>query len=202
MTGATATDSDSPPAGLQLRPAQQAMLDALRPVVRAGGAIAVEAPTGVGKTYAYLIAALESGVRFVVSTATRALQDQLVDKDLPAVLRHLGLARRVAVLKGRENYLCLHFLAQQRQGISGVSGVSGISGTDRALAADLAVVERWAQSTPDGDLSRLPGLAQPERLRPLVSATQEQCLGPACRHAERCFANRARARAAAAAFRD
>ncbi|MGE8318273.1 MAG: ATP-dependent DNA helicase [Comamonas sp.] len=184
--------TDSPPAGLQLRPAQQAMLEALRPVVEGGGALAVEAPTGVGKTYAYLIAALESGERFVVSTATRALQDQLVDKDLPTVLRHLGLARRVAMLKGRENYLCLHFLAQQRQ-----TG-SGATANDRALAADLAVVERWAQSTPDGDWSRLPGLAQPERLRPLVTATQAQCLGSACRHAERCFANRARTRAAAA----
>ena len=183
------TASNFPRAGLQLRPAQQAMLDVLRPVVHAGGAIAVEAPTGVGKTYAYLIAALESGERFVVSTATRALQDQLVDKDLPAVLQHMGLVRRVVALKGRENYLCLHFLALQRQ---------GALSADRALAADLALVERWAQSTSDGDWSRLSGLAQPERLRPWFTATQAQCLGSACRHAERCFANRARARAASA----
>lgn len=185
----TTTATDPPDNGLRLRPAQQAMLDVLRPVLRQGGTLAVEAPTGVGKTYAYLIAALESGERFIVSTATRALQDQLVDKDLPTVLRHLGLVRRVAVLKGRENYVCLHFLAQQRQ---------GASGADQALAADLALVERWAQSTPDGDWSRLPGLAQPDRLRPLVTATQAQCLGAACRQAERCFANRARTRAAAA----
>ena len=169
---------------LQLRPQQQVMIDAIAAAWQAGQPIAIEAPTGTGKTYAYLIAALARGERFVVSTATRALQDQLVDKDIPTLLAHLGLLRKVAVLKGRENYLCLHGLAAAR----------GQGGDE----AGLAQIERWAHSTRSGDLAELADLRALPPLLPRITASHSECLGARCAYFESCFSNRARAKAALA----
>ena len=174
----------SDPELLQLRPQQQQMIDAIGAAWDAGQPIAVEAPTGTGKTYAYLLAALARNERFVVSTATRALQDQLVDRDIPALLRHAGLQRRVAVLKGRENYVCLLGLSQARQ---------------KVAAADmpgLAQVEHWAQSASVGDLAELEDVRHLPRLLPHITASHSECIGQRCAYFERCFSNRARAKAA------
>ena len=172
---------------LQLRPQQQRMVDAIGAAWDVGQPIAVEAPTGTGKTYAYLLAALARHERFVVSTATRALQDQLVDKDIPALLAYAGQQRKVAVLKGRENYVCLLGLANARQ-----------QTTPPAEAHSLAHIERWAQSTPSGDLAELDDVRELPRLLPRITASHSECIGQRCTHFERCFSNRARAKAAQA----
>ncbi len=181
---------------LHLRPQQVQMVQAIAQALAANEAIAVEAPTGTGKTYAYLLAALHSGERFVVSTATRALQDQLVLKDLPTVLAHTQLARKVAVLKGRENYVCLHGLAQARTGLYNTSNRQ--AQPDAGLSGALATVERWAQSTASGDLAELADISQLPLLQPLITASHSRCLGARCAYHDACFSNKARAKAAVA----
>lgn len=163
------------------------MVDAILSAWEAGESIAVEAPTGTGKTYAYLMAALRQGGRFVVSTATRALQDQLVDRDLPALLGHLQMRRRVAVLKGRENYVCLHGVAQSLQ---------THRPADQLQA--LQQVARWAQGTRSGDLAELEDLRELPALMPQITASHSECLGQRCAQFTACFSNRARAQAAQA----
>ena len=173
----------------QARPGQLAMAHAVAQTMEEGGALVVEAGTGVGKTYAYLIPALLSGERVLVSTATKALQDQLFARDIPALLQVLGLPRKLALLKGRSSYLCQHRLALARHALP-----SGALGAERALAK----VEQWAQATVHGDLAELPGLDEQSPVIPWVTSTRENCLGSACDHFRACHLNRARREALAA----
>jgi len=148
--------------------------------------LAVEAGTGVGKTFAYLAPLLLSGRRALLSTATQALQDQLFARDIPALSRALGLPVRVALLKGRSSYVCLQRLEQARSG-----PVAG-SLRDPALTAGLEHVHRWATASVQGDLAELPGLDERSPLRPWVSSTRENCLAEACPRLASCHVNRAR----------
>ena len=151
--------------------------------------LVVEASTGVGKTFSYLVPALLSGERVLVSTATKALQDQLFGRDLPRLVEALGVPVRTALLKGRASYLCLHRLALARQD----SNVG-----DRILARSLAKIEEWAQVTKFGDLAELPGLDERSPLIPLVTSTRENCLGAQCPQFRACHVNLARREAMAA----
>src|SRR5690606_22413054 len=130
------------------RDGQTAMALAVARTIDAGGQLVVEAGTGVGKTFSYLVPALLSGERVLLSTATKTLQDQLFGRDLPRLVQALGLPVRTASLKGRGSYLCLHRLELARQD----------AGPERASARTLAKIERWAQATRTGDLAELPGL--------------------------------------------
>ena len=168
-------------AGFVPRAGQTEMALAVARVVAEGGALVVEAGTGVGKTFAYLVPALLSGERVLLSTATKALQDQLFGRDLPRVLQALSLPRRTALLKGRSSYLCLHRLALARQQES-----------DEALAERLGEIELWAQATQSGDLAELPQLDERSGIAALVTSTRENCLGAACAHARNCHVYRAR----------
>ena len=100
--------------GFAPRAAQQRMADAVAAALRDAETLAVEAGTGTGKTYAYLVPVLLSGMRTVISTGTRTLQDQLFHRDLPRVREALAAPVRVALLKGRGNYLCLHRMKRAR----------------------------------------------------------------------------------------
>lgn len=173
----------------QTRPGQLAMAEAVAQTLDSGGLLVVEAGTGVGKTYAYLVPALLCGERVLISTATKALQDQLFGRDIPRLVRVLGLALRVAMLKGRASYLCTHRMAQARQ--------------DLRLADEqdlqlLGRVEHWSLGTQTGDLAELPFLEDASTLLPWVSSTRENCLGARCPEAGQCFVNRARREAMAA----
>ncbi len=152
--------------------------------------LVVEAGTGTGKTFAYLVPALLSGKRVLVSTGTRTLQDQLFNKDLPLVAGAIGVPARVALLKGRSNYLCSYRLAQLGQ---------AAPGAQRSLAAPkdrtLARVERWALTTRSGDLAELPNLGDSHPLWPQITSTRENCLGSRCPHIGRCHVVEARKRA-------
>ena len=176
-------------AGFQPRPGQTEMAMAVSRVVQQGGQLVVEAGTGTGKTYAYLVPVLLSGQRALVSTATKALQDQLFSRDIPRLVQALGLPIRVALLKGRANYLCLHRLAQARH-----SPASAAPGAQHALAK----IESWSQSTHTGDLSELPGLDEGSALWPLVTSTRDNCLGSACPRYRACHVLLARKEAMAA----
>ncbi|HEY1726705.1 MAG TPA: ATP-dependent DNA helicase [Steroidobacteraceae bacterium] len=143
----------------------------------------VEAGTGTGKTYAYLVPALLSGLRVLISTGTRTLQDQLFHRDLPLLAAALGRPARVALLKGRSNYLCrarLEDVGRQEQ----LLPVS----TDVVLTR----VRAWAEGTRSGDLAELPEFADAHPLRPLITSTRENCSGARCSEHARCHVFEAR----------
>ena len=175
--------------GFVPREGQLAMAQAVSDTVEGGGVLAVEAGTGVGKTFAYLVPVLLSGQRAVVSTATKALQDQLFSRDLPRLAQALNLPLRVALLKGRSSYLCLHRLEQSRHHPSATQAAS-----QRAIGR----VEQWAQTTRSGDLAELPGLDETSSLWPLLTSTRENCLGSHCPRYKACHVNLARKEAMAA----
>jgi ATP-dependent DNA helicase DinG len=178
-------------AAQQFRPrtGQTEMAAAVARTIEAGGALVVEAGTGVGKTFSYLVPALLSGERVLLSTATKTLQDQLFGRDLPRLVEALGLPVRTALLKGRASYLCLHRLDTAR---------SDATLPDRTAVRALAKIEQWAQATRTGDLAELPGLDERSPVIPLVTSTRENCLGSQCPKFRACHVNSARREALAA----
>lgn len=171
------------------RQGQTDMALAVAETIAQGGVLVVEAGTGVGKTFAYLVPALLSGEKVLLSTATKTLQDQLFGRDLPRLTTALGVPVRTALLKGRGSYLCLHRLALARHD----GGVEG-----RAALGTLAAIEVWSQATRTGDLAELPDLDERSPLVPLVTSTRENCLGAQCPQFKACHVNVARRDALAA----
>ncbi len=169
------------------RSGQREMAHAVAQTIERGGALVVEAGTGVGKTFAYLVPALLSGERVMVSTATKALQDQLFSRDLPRLLKALGLPARTALLKGRSSYLCLHRMKLARQ-----------EHVERSALLALAKIEKWAVTTISGDLAELPGLDERSSIIPLVTSSRENCLGSTCPQYKSCHVMLARKQALAA----
>ncbi len=171
------------------REGQTRLALAVAGVIEQGGVLVAEAATGVGKTFAYLVPALLSGERVLLSTATKTLQDQLFGRDLPRLARALGVPVRMALLKGRASYLCLH-----RLDLAAHSGEAGAPHLRHALSK----VERWAKATRTGDLAELPGLDERSPVIPLVTSTRENCLGADCPQFRACHVNLARREAMAA----
>ena len=174
---ARATDHFTP------RQGQTDMALAVADVVAQGGSLVVEAGTGVGKTFAYLVPALLSGERVLLSTATKALQDQLFARDLPRLVQALNLPIRLALLKGRSSYLCTHRLEVARR---------DTQIPDRHTVHLLSRVETWSLSTRTGDLAELPGLDERSPLIPLITSNRENCLGSQCPKFKTCHVNAAR----------
>jgi ATP-dependent DNA helicase DinG len=169
--------------GFAPRAAQIQMADAVERNFATGGTLVVEAGTGIGKTYAYLVPALLSGQRTIISTGTKTLQDQLFFRDLPLVRETLQAGARAALLKGRANYLCLH-----RMHLARTEGRL----PSREAVAELEDVLDWSARTVDGDLS-IAGVATEESgLMPFVTSTADNCLGSECPRFEDCHVARAR----------
>lgn len=171
--------------GFEPRPPQVAMARAVAEALANQRTLLVEAGTGTGKTLAYLVPAVMSGKKVVISTGTRALQDQLACRELPLAERALGRKVDWCVLKGRENYLCLYRLDDMR-------------GIGQARTEEAEAVRAWAAQTDTGDRAELAWLGDDDPLWPRLSVTAEQCLGSACPRVEPCFLTRVRRRAAAA----
>ena len=171
------------------RAGQTEMAIAIARTIDEGGALVVEAGTGTGKTFSYLVPALLSGKRVLLSTATKTLQDQLFGRDLPRLIKALGLPVRAALLKGRSSYLCLHRLAEARQ---------NATLPDRMSVRALAKIEEWAQVTQTGDLAELPGLDERSPVIPVVTSSRDNCLGSQCPQFQSCHVNLARREALAA----
>ncbi|MBI5136248.1 MAG: ATP-dependent DNA helicase [Nitrospirae bacterium] len=167
------------------RPQQLEMARAVADAIEGGHHLLAEAGTGTGKTFAYLVPALLSGKRVVVSTGTRLLQDQVFGKDLVALERVLPNARNACVLKGRSNYLCLHRYAQVR-----AQGPGGLISRH-----DLEQLAAWAAETEVGDLAEVADLPETHPIWREVTVTAEQCLGGRCADFEACFITRAKRRA-------
>ncbi len=167
------------------RPSQQAMAEAVAEAIRQRSELLVEAGTGTGKTFAYLVPAMNAGTRVILSTGTKALQDQLFNRDLPIVAQSLGLKVHAALLKGRANYLCRHRLEQAL--------------SDGRLPREeiyrLGQIRTWAAQTQSGDRAELAEVPEDDPIWPLVTSTTENCLGSGCPHFERCFVVQARQQA-------
>lgn len=175
--------------GFLPRQGQTDMAVAVAETIEAGGVLVVEAGTGVGKTFSYLVPSLLSGERVLLSTATKALQDQLFGRDLPRLVQALGIPVQSALLKGRGSYLCLHRLDIARH---------DVSQPDRMAVQALSRVEAWSQTTRTGDLAELPGLDERSPVIPLITSTRENCLGSNCPKFRACHVNLARREALAA----
>jgi ATP-dependent DNA helicase DinG len=151
----------------------------------------VEAGTGTGKTFAYLVPALLSGRSVIISTGTRTLQDQLFRRDVPMLAKALGLPVKIALLKGRANYLCRHRLELTLQQGSLLPG-------ERGVTRLLSRVSRWAATTRSGDLAELTDLPEQSSVWPMITSTRENCLGQECPQFSRCHVFDARREAQAA----
>ncbi|MHC9086801.1 ATP-dependent DNA helicase [Luteimonas sp. RIT-PG2_3] len=177
--------ADNIPA-FQPRAAQQQLSQAIANAFVQRGVLLAEAGTGTGKTFAYLVPALLSGLKTIVSTGTRALQDQLYHRDLPRVRDALGTGLRTALLKGRSNYLCL-YRVERAKGEPRFSSREQISQFQRIVA--------WSGRTRFGDMAELDGLADDSPLLPMVTSTADNCLGNDCPFWGECFVVQARQRA-------
>ncbi|KAB7763020.1 helicase [Xanthomonas sp. LMG 12462] len=171
------------------RPAQLRLTAAIAEAFEQRDVLLAEAGTGTGKTYAYLVPALLSGLKTIVSTGTRALQDQLYHRDLPRVRAALGVGLSSALLKGRANYLCKYRLQQAR-------GEPRF--TAREQVAQFQRIVAWSGRTRFGDIAELDALADDSPLLPLVTSTVDNCLGTECPFWGECFVVQARQRAQAA----
>lgn len=169
--------------GFAPRAVQQRMAAAIERAIAERAELVVEAGTGTGKTFAYLVPALLSGRRVIVSTGTKTLQDQLFHRDLPRVRDALGVRLKSALLKGRANYLCRYRLDQSRR-----EGQFA----DRADAERLMTIAAWATRTRSGDFSELTGIPEDAGIWPRVSSTSDNCLGKECPFFDDCFVVRAR----------
>ncbi|HYC35618.1 MAG TPA: ATP-dependent DNA helicase [Usitatibacter sp.] len=173
--------------GFRRRPQQLEFARAVREAIRAKGALIAEAGTGTGKTFAYLVPALLSGGKVIISTGTKTLQDQLYQRDLPLVRAALGLSMDTALLKGRANYVCLHHLeAAAAQGTFGA----------REEVDQLQRIRSFAARSMSGDRGECSDVPESSAAWAQATSTRENCLGSSCRHYQECFVMRARKRAA------
>ena len=177
--------------GYAYRPEQAAMAKAVAAALARLEPLIVEAGTGTGKTFAYLVPALLSGRSVILSTGTRTLQDQLYRRDVPMLARALGMPVKLALLKGRGNYLCRHRLELATQ-------QSSLLPRERGQARTLARVSRWAATTKTGDLAELTDLPEQSNLWPNITSTRDNCLGQECPQFARCHVFDARRAAQAA----
>jgi len=182
LLGADGPFADALP-GFAPRETQIRMAQAVAEALAQKDSLVIEAGTGIGKTLAYLVPAILSGERVIISTGTKNLQDQLFFRDLPLVREALGESVKTALLKGRANYLCLHRMLMAR--------LEGRLPSKEAVAELEAVVE-WSAKTVDGDLSISSVVSEESGLLPLVTSTADNCLGSECPQFEDCHVARAR----------
>lgn len=176
-------------ASFKPREGQTQMAVAVAQTLEEGGALVVEAGTGTGKTFAYLIPALLSGERVLVSTATKALQDQIFTRDIPVLRKALGISLHAALLKGRSSYLCPYRLELAQ---------SDAEFEEPARNRKLQQIKQWAQTTQTGDITEMPNYQERSPVLPFVTSTRENCLGAQCPSFSACFVNKARKQALAA----
>jgi ATP-dependent DNA helicase DinG len=169
----------------RVRREQLRMAERVAAALAGGETLTVEAGTGTGKTFAYLVPALLSGARVLISTGTRTLQDQLYSKDLPLVSAALGRPARVALLKGRANYLCRYRLGAAEGAGEQLAMIDGEATRTRGRAM-LARIARWARTTESGDLAEVAGLSDSHPVWAQVTSTRETCLGARCPEISRC----------------
>ena len=172
-----------------MRPQQLELARAILGAIERDAPLVAEAGTGTGKTLAYVVPALLAGGKVIVSTGTKTLQDQLHDRDLPAVRKALASGAVTALLKGRANYVCLHRLERAAQEARLGS---------REEATQLRRIERFAAASASGDRAELPDVAEDAPVWQHATSTRENCLGQECPRFQDCFVMKARRAALAA----
>ncbi len=193
--------------GFEPRPGQLEMAGAVSKVFAQGGVLLAEAGTGTGKTLAYLVPAILSRQRVLVSTGTKNLQEQIYFKDLPILRSSLGVPFTSTYMKGRGNYLCIHRFEAYRDAALGAGGTSGFTPTldgfsrgSRTEPADetiyIRLIEEWRRGTETGDRAEIDDLPEDLPFWKEIAATSENCIGAECPQHNACFVTRMRQRAA------
>ena len=172
--------------GYTPRQPQIDMAVAVEDALKTRSQLVVEAGTGTGKTFAYLAPALKSKGKTIISTGSKALQEQLYHRDLPVLVRALGAAKKTALLKGRANYLCTYRLTQH---------VAHVPTDDPDVMHQLAMVAKFASETHSGDLADCIGIEEDAKVLPYVSSTADNCLGKECPDFQECYIRKARLKA-------
>lgn len=174
--------------GFQPRQAQLDMAEAVEKAIKEKSQLVVEAGTGTGKTFAYLVPALLSGKKTIISTGSKNLQEQLFHRDLPLMVDALGYFGQIALLKGRSNYLCLDRLSRQL-----VESHSNES--DPTMLTQLIKVRSWSSESKTGDLGDCYDIAEDSPVISSITSTNDNCLGKECPSFQECFVLKARKRA-------
>jgi ATP-dependent DNA helicase DinG len=172
--------------GFSAREPQIQMAEAVSSAIEANETLVVEAGTGTGKTFAYLVPALLSDKKVIVSTGTKNLQEQLFHRDLPKIKAAMGSGKSTALLKGRSNYLCLYRLTQH---------TLHVPSNDRNLISDLNKVKHWSVETRHGDIGELTAVSDDSMVFPYVTSNADNCLGSECPDYEDCYLVKARQKA-------
>jgi ATP-dependent DNA helicase DinG len=172
--------------GFKSREPQQMMANAVRQAINNQQPLVVEAGTGTGKTFAYLVPALRSDKKVIISTGSKNLQDQLFTKDLPLIRKAMGYTGKIALLKGRSNYLCLERLSHQYAAAGDLT---------KTLRQDLTNIKRWSLKTSDGDRSKCATVYEDSQIWSILTSTNDNCLGSECSHYDECYVVKARRRA-------
>lgn len=175
--------------GYQVRQGQVDLASAIAECVVQPNVLVAEAGTGIGKTFAYLAPLLNAGKKAIISTGTKNLQDQLFHRDLPLVRKVLMSSGKLALLKGRSNYLCWYRLDHHYHHGQFNS---------RDLITQLTTIKNWAAATKMGDMAEIPDVSEQSPIWPYVTSTQDNCLGSECPFVKQCFVFKARKRALAA----
>ncbi|MGE5450855.1 MAG: ATP-dependent DNA helicase [Acidobacteriota bacterium] len=170
--------------GYRVRVEQIEMSQAILAAIRESRTVVLEAGTGVGKTAAYLVPSLLEGGKVIISTGTKALQDQLFHRDLPAVRDALAVPVKTALLKGRSNYLCWHHLDRANQDATLLAS--------RQEVKDLSTINRFILLSPTGDKAECTSVPENASIWARVTSTRENCLGSECKHYNDCFVMKAR----------
>ena len=172
--------------GFVARPQQVELASEVANAILRKSTLVAEAGTGTGKTYAYLIPCLLSGKKALISTATKTLQDQLFQKDLPTLIRAMGLSTRVQNLKGRANYICRYRV---------VLNAEEARLSHPQSAREIAYVREKLPQLTDGERGELPEISEDSPVWPYVTSTADNCLGTECEQHKDCFLIKARKRA-------
>src|SRR5687768_7304884 len=177
----------------ETRPAQRDMADAVAGTLDSGGVLLVEAGTGTGKTLAYLVPAILSGQRVLVSTGTKNLQEQIYFKDLAVLRDAIDVPFTATYMKGRGNYLCLHRFESFREGAT--NATLHLFG-ESAAQIFLPIINEWSKQTETGDRAEIADLPEDLPFWSEIAATSENCIGTECPRYTDCFVTRMRSRAA------
>lgn len=169
--------------GFKVREPQKIMAKVIAKAIEREHQLIIEAGTGTGKTFAYLVPALGSNKKVIISTGSKNLQDQLFSKDLPLVQKALDYNGKIALLKGRGNYLCLERLTNK---------CATASHLPLKQQHDLTKIEQWSSKTYDGDISKCTNVTEDNIIWRSVTSTNDNCLGGNCLHYENCYVVKAR----------